>query len=225
MVKFLLSIIVAVLLLGGLYLFIKSDRAFAVIFPKDFTGGVLQEKVNDVRHAIIKTVDPFITPVIDKGEELLNDAKNVLQSQAEDTVDKAKVGTLKIIGEAIGVREKPSSGGNPSLLASVISVHAPEALAVVEASLQKGGNELPTTLAREQGKDGIFLMKNAADESGKTSFTVLWKEASTAVADVGSTLTKTMDRIFSNDGEYRMSIPITKNGITKKYTVYIVVEE
>lgn len=232
--KPILSLIGIIIVAGVGYRVFQGDYIFDVLFPKNIISAQVLANVKQARDNFYRVTDPIIGPIIRKGEDVMNAIVGGVKDQVEKSVDAVKQETfnsakesvnkkLAIIGESIGIRSLVDEPENRIAYPLVMSVNEPIPVTVLRAATEENG--LPPELKKAQGKDGIFLMKNEGDSGAKESFTILWKETKQTVAAIGDAIAKTFDMIFVHDAEYRMSIPITKDGVTKKYSVYIVVEE
>lgn len=231
--KPILSLIGIIIVAGVGYHVFQGDYIFDVLFPKNIISAQVLANVKQARDNFYRIVDPMVGPVVRQSEAVVNTIVGGIKDQVEKVIDGAKQETfnsakdvinkqLAIIGDGIGVRSLTGEPENRVEYPMVLSVNTQTPITATQTAIEENG--LPTALKKTQGKDGIFLMKNE-DGGVKESFTILWKETKQSIATIGDAIAKTFDNIFMHNAEYRMSIPITKDGVTKKYSVYIVVEE
>lgn len=233
-----IKIIVSIVAFGIVFIIgyriFQEDWVFDVLFPQSVVSAQVKENIKSARDAVYSVIDPIIGPVVRQGEALEKKVVGTIKDSVERLIDGAKKETfnsakeavnkqLAVIGDSIGVLDTGGIPENRVEYPRVMSVNAPIPIPVTQAAIEESG--LPQELKKTQGKDGIFLVKDDAPSGAKESFTVLWKETKQTMTEVGSAIAKTFENIFVHNAEYRMSIPITKDGVMKKYSVYIVVED
>lgn len=245
--KLIISVIALLIVLGIAYRLLKDDRVFNILFPEKVFGSEARQVIGNIRDGVTSMIDPVVAPIVDQGQILLQKVIDTVTGGVNKAVDQAKEKSInsakEVINKNLAIIENkfgmtPDEKIPPTAIVEgrvlyppVISVNTPEAIQVIQAAQMNQAIAaqlgLPAALQTTQGANGVLLMKDeaASKQRGNPVFTVFWEQQKKTFQEIATAIAATFENIFGYNAEYRMKIPITKNGDTKNYTIYIVVEE
>ncbi len=215
---------------GGLTALLFLDpRTVQIVIPNAALASSITSGLATVHETIKNIIDPLLGSAVSIRKTVGTKTKNTLDGllgSAEEKVGAAIDGTKNGIVESI--REKLikqinniATGLGGEVPASNLAI-SDDVLGDIEEGIQKsvGGGAPVVDIAR-----GLTVKKSGESARGKPIYIVNVLQEKIAIKDAVDNIAKTLAHIWDNDGEYVIKMPITRDGITRRYAIYIIPED